>query len=140
MIKSLKRLKRRGVEGSGNFFGTSLSGQNYICLSIRYRFLRFAFHFFLSQISIFVKTPSSRHFVILGHENSDAAIFMTQVSSICPLRWLSFLCNYRSDTCLIRHDKHFRSLSIAPSKRRSFTLTSGNNYELRMHEVQLTWG
>ena len=133
MIKSLKRLKRQCTRRGREFFSKQARGLNHIRLSVRYRFLHFAFHFFLSQISTFVKTPSSRHFVILGHCNSDTAIFMTQASSICPLRWLFFPCNYRFDTWVIQHDIHFRSLSIAPSKRRSFTLTSGSNYELRFN-------
>ena len=128
LIKLLKGLKRWGIEGSGYFFGTSLSGQNHICLSVS----------FSPQISTFVKTPSSRHFVILGHENSDAAIFMTQVSSIiCPLRWLSFL--YVTNPPIpepFNMTNIYAHCAIAlPSKRRSFTLTSGNNYELRIHEI-----
>ena len=66
-------------------------------------FLMFHFHFFLSQISesAFIKTPFSRYFFIVSHDNSIAIIYMTQVSSAHPLRWMAFLRNYPAS------DKYF---------------------------------
>ena len=113
------------------------TSNSFDCLPIRYRFLRFSFHFFLSQISIFIiKSPSSRLFVILSHDNSDADIFMTQVSSTRPLRWPFFPRNYPSVFPLpqaipesLKTTDIFPHCTIAfPLKRTSFTLNSGNKY------------
>ena len=110
-------------------------------------FLMIRFHFFLLQIyeSAFIKTPFSRQFFNFSHNNlnSVAVISMTQVSSIRPLRWLAFLRNYPSFIPLpptipksLNTTNIFLYCAIAlPLKWMSFTLNSGNNYGLRIHEV-----
>ena len=109
-------------------------------------FLMIGFHFFLLQIyeSAFIKTPFSRHFFNFNHDNlnSVAVISMTQVSSTRLLRWLAFLRNYPFIPLLPTIPKSFNTINIflycaiaLPLKWMSFTLNSGNNFGLRIHEV-----